>query len=104
MHISYIIRNPYHIIPRNIQEYYMTNNDKHSTMEYQISKKRNTGQKFPGTYKPTSGQINTGKCTLTATYFFLPKKHIAMLFHSRGDSGIFWAAIRYFAKATSKSW
>lgn len=42
--------------------------------------------------------------TLTATYFFFPKKHMAMLFQSGGDSGMVWAATRYLARATSKSW
>lgn len=39
----------------------------------------------------------------TATYFFLPKKHIPMLFQSGGLSGTAQAATRYLVRATSKS-
>ena len=44
------------------------------------------------------------KQQIAATYLALPKKHIPMLFHNGGDSGIDWAATLYFDKATSKSW
>lgn len=40
---------------------------------------------------------------LTATYFFLPKKHMPMLFQSGGLSGTVKAATRYLFMATSKS-
>ena len=39
----------------------------------------------------------------TATYFFLPKKHMPMLFQSGGLSGTMHAATRYLFMATSKS-
>ena len=38
------------------------------------------------------------------TYFAFPKKHIPMLFHRGGDSGMVWVATLYLASATSKSW
>ena len=38
---------------------------------------------------------------LTATYFFFPKKHMPMLFHKWGDSGVAAAAILYLVSATS---
>ena len=44
-----------------------------------------------------------GKRTLTATYFFLPKKHIPMLFQSGGLSGTAQATTLYLVRATSKS-
>lgn len=40
---------------------------------------------------------------LTATYFFFPKKHMPMLFHSGGLSGTAQAATLYLFMATSKS-
>lgn len=51
-------------------------------------------------------QLNTNQEneeTLTATYFFLPKKHIPMLFQSGGLSGTAQATILYLVRATSKS-
>lgn len=44
-----------------------------------------------------------GNQILTATYFFFPKKHIPMLFHSGGLSGAVLAITRYLERATSKS-
>lgn len=41
--------------------------------------------------------------TLTATYFFLPKKHIPMLFQRGGLSGAAQATTLYLVRATSKS-
>ncbi|MPC25645.1 hypothetical protein E2C01_018767 [Portunus trituberculatus] len=35
---------------------------------------------------------------LSATYFFLPKKHMAMLFQSGGDSGMDCAATLYLGE------
>ena len=37
---------------------------------------------------------------LTATYFFLPKKHMPMLFHSSADSGV--RTVRWWRAATGK--
>lgn len=41
--------------------------------------------------------------SLTATYFFFPKKHMPMLFHRGGLSGTAQAATLYLFMATSKS-
>ena len=38
-----------------------------------------------------------------AIYFYLPKKHIPILFHSSAESGLYTAAILYLSNAASLS-
>lgn len=60
-----------------------------------------TSRAVPGTAWTNTNEKD-GK-PLTATYFFLPKKHIPMLFHSGGLSGTAQATTLYLVRATSKS-
>lgn len=52
---------------------------------------------------PVTLNTNQENETLTATYFFLPKKHIPMLFQRGGLSGTAQATTLYLVRATSKS-
>ena len=58
--------------------------------------------KLPTKLQKTCGSSgHSALGSLTATYFFFPKKHMPMLLHKWGDSGVAEAAILYFVKATS---
>ena len=44
------------------------------------------------------------KQAMAATNFFFPKKHIPILFHNCGDSGVTTEAVLYLDRAASQSW